>query len=113
MEYVDGWNLDSSFTRGLTPHRQIKMVRAAQHSLKSELMTRDNIFQIQSCRRAARVLDVADVSQRDWHNDQVILYTNHTTKLDHAVVIDFASNMRATRVTLYPKFLWPLSHPVG
>ena len=38
-----------------------------------------------------RVLDVADVSQRDWHSDQVILYTNPTTKLDHAVLIDFAS----------------------
>jgi hypothetical protein len=48
-------------------------------------------FQIQSCRHAARVLDVADVSQRDWHSDQVILYTNPTTKLDHAVLIDFAS----------------------
>jgi hypothetical protein len=38
-----------------------------------------------------RALDVADVSQRDWHSNQVILYTNHTTKLDHAVLIDFAS----------------------
>jgi hypothetical protein len=38
-----------------------------------------------------RVLDVADVSQRDWHSGQVILYTNPTTKLDHAVLIDFAS----------------------
>ena len=38
-----------------------------------------------------RVLDVADVSQRDWHSDQVILYTNPTTKLDHVVLIDFAS----------------------
>jgi len=51
----------------------------------------ENLFQIQSCRHAARVLDVADVSQRDWHRDQVILYTNPTTKLDHAVFIDFAS----------------------
>jgi len=43
---------------------------------------------IQSCRHAARVLDVADVAQRDWYSDQVILYTNPTTKLD---LIDFAS----------------------
>ncbi|KAJ3873483.1 hypothetical protein F5051DRAFT_419141 [Lentinula edodes] len=71
MEYIEGWNIGSSFTRGLTPDRQIKM--------------------IQSCRHAARVLDVADVAQRDWHSDQVILYTNPTTKLDHAVLIDFAS----------------------
>ncbi|KAG7089546.1 hypothetical protein E1B28_011219 [Marasmius oreades] len=47
MEYVEGWMLDSSFTRGLPPDRQIKM--------------------------------------------QVILHTNPTTKLDHAVLIDFAS----------------------
>ena len=38
-----------------------------------------------------RVLDVADVSQRDWHSDQLILYTNPTTKLNHVVLIDFAS----------------------
>jgi hypothetical protein len=50
-----------------------------------------NLFQIQSCRHAVRVLDVADVSQRDWHNEQVILYTNPITKLDHAVLIDFAA----------------------
>ena len=50
-----------------------------------------NLIQIQSCRHAARVLDVADVAQRDWHSEQVILYTNPTTKLDHAVLIDFAS----------------------
>ena len=47
--------------------------------------------QIQSCRHSVRVLDVADVSQRDWHSDQLILYTNPTTKLDHVVLIDFAS----------------------
>jgi hypothetical protein len=33
MEYIEGWNLDSSFTRELTPDRQIKMVRVSQHSL--------------------------------------------------------------------------------
>ncbi|KIK59494.1 hypothetical protein GYMLUDRAFT_60064 [Collybiopsis luxurians FD-317 M1] len=71
MEYIDGWKLDSSFAQGLAPDRQMKM--------------------IQSCRHAARVLDVADISQRDWHSDQVILYTNPTTKVDHAVLIDFAS----------------------
>ena len=48
-------------------------------------------LQIRSCRHAVRVLDVADVSQRDWHSDQLILYTNPTTKLDHVVLIDFAS----------------------
>ena len=48
-------------------------------------------FQIQSCRHAVRVLDIADVSQRDWNSDQLILYTNLTTKLDHVVLIGFAS----------------------
>ena len=55
------------------------------------MMTRENLFQIQSCLHAARVQDVADVSQTDWHSGQVILYTNPNTKLDHAILIDFAS----------------------
>ncbi|KIJ51088.1 hypothetical protein M422DRAFT_44280 [Sphaerobolus stellatus SS14] len=38
----------------------------------------------------AHILDVAGVSQRDWHNGQ-ILYTNPTTTIDHVVLIDFAS----------------------
>jgi len=71
LEYVDGWGLDSDFTRELSPDRQITMIK--------------------SCRHATRVLDVADVSQRDWHAGQILLYTNPTTKLDHAVLIDFAS----------------------
>jgi hypothetical protein len=50
-----------------------------------------HLFQIQSCRHAARVLDVGDVSQRDWHNEQMLLCTNPTTNRDHAVLIDFAS----------------------
>ncbi|CAL1712994.1 unnamed protein product [Somion occarium] len=71
MEYIEGWALDSEFARKLSADRQIKM--------------------IESCRHAARVLDLADVSQRDWHDGQIILYTNPTTELDHAVLIDFAS----------------------
>ncbi|KIJ23930.1 hypothetical protein M422DRAFT_39364, partial [Sphaerobolus stellatus SS14] len=63
MEYIEGWELDSHFARELSPGRQIKM--------------------IQSCRHAARILDVGDVSQRDWHNGQILLYTNPTTKVDH------------------------------
>ncbi|KZT02266.1 uncharacterized protein LAESUDRAFT_815464 [Laetiporus sulphureus 93-53] len=71
MEYIEGWALDSEFARKLSADRQIKM--------------------IQSCRHAARVLDLADISQRDWHNGQIILYTNPRTKVNHAVLIDFAS----------------------
>jgi hypothetical protein len=47
--------------------------------------------QIQSCRHGVRLLDIADVSQRDWHSGQVILTTDPTTHADHAVLIDFAS----------------------
>ena len=54
-------------------------------------LTIRNLFQIQSCRHAARVLDVGDISQRDWHNEQILLCTNPTTNEDHAVLIDFAS----------------------
>ena len=50
-----------------------------------------NSFQIRSCRHAARVLDVADISQRDWHSGQILLHTNSKTKVDHALLIDFAS----------------------
>ncbi|KAF8957526.1 hypothetical protein BDZ97DRAFT_1846024, partial [Flammula alnicola] len=71
LEYIEGWGLDSDFAKELSRDRQVTM--------------------IQSCRHAARVLDVADVSQRDWHAGQILLYTNPTTKLDHAVLIDFAS----------------------
>ncbi|KAH7916633.1 hypothetical protein BJ138DRAFT_1139528 [Hygrophoropsis aurantiaca] len=71
MEYIEGWGLDSDFARELSADRQIKM--------------------IQNCRHAARVLDVGDVSQRDWHSGEILLYANPVTKLDHAVLIDFAS----------------------
>lgn len=60
-------------------------------ALSKREATKKKFFQIQSCRHATRVLDVADISQRDWHAGQILLYTNPTTKLDHAVLIDFAS----------------------
>ena len=58
MEYVEGWNLHSGFTPGLTlnPDRQ-KKDGAGIAALSQErlgLMTRDNPFQIQSFRQAAR-----------------------------------------------------------
>ncbi|KAF9486111.1 hypothetical protein BDN70DRAFT_916359 [Pholiota conissans] len=50
---------------------------------------------IKSCRHATRVLDVADVCQRDWNTGQILLHTTPTStphhQLDHAVFIDFAS----------------------
>ncbi|KAF8162116.1 hypothetical protein BJ912DRAFT_1006667 [Pholiota molesta] len=68
MEYTDGCTLGSE---ELSVERQINM--------------------IQSCHHATRVLDVADVSQCDWHSGQIIMYTNPITKIDHAILIDFAS----------------------
>ncbi|TFK31769.1 hypothetical protein BDQ12DRAFT_671616 [Crucibulum laeve] len=75
MEYIEGWALDSNFAQELSPKQ----------------LTKRNLLQIQSCHHAARILDVADVSQRDWHNGQILLCTNETTKADHVVLIDFAS----------------------
>ena len=47
-------------------------------------------MKIKSCRHGARVLDVADIAQHDWHSGQIILYTDPASKLDHAIFIDFA-----------------------
>ena len=41
--------------------------------------------------KAAVMQPAFSMSQRDWHAGQILLYTNPTTKLDHAVLIDFAS----------------------
>ncbi|KAJ3756494.1 hypothetical protein EV360DRAFT_84909 [Lentinula raphanica] len=74
MEFIEGWKYETSTTRELSPERQIKM--------------------IQSCRHAVRVLDIADVSQFDWHTEQFLLCTNPVTKVDHVVLLDFASTMQ-------------------
>ncbi|KAJ3768500.1 hypothetical protein FB446DRAFT_815874 [Lentinula raphanica] len=74
MEYIGGWSLESDPSQNMSPERQITV--------------------IQSCRHAARVLDIADIAQCDWHNEQLLLCTNPVTKLDHAVLIDFASTMQ-------------------
>ncbi|KAJ3974805.1 hypothetical protein EV361DRAFT_597645 [Lentinula raphanica] len=74
LEYIEGWKLDSDFTRNMSPERQIAV--------------------IQSCRHAVRVLDIADIAQCDWHNEQLLLCTNPVTKVDHAVLIDFALTMQ-------------------
>ncbi|KAF9486120.1 hypothetical protein BDN70DRAFT_926829 [Pholiota conissans] len=79
MELVDGGDLHSDCTKGLSKGRIIRM--------------------IQSCRHATRVLDVADVCQCDWHLGQILLHTTTTTtsptpalpQHEHTVFIDFAS----------------------
>ncbi|KAF5344205.1 hypothetical protein D9756_011326 [Leucocoprinus leucothites] len=69
MEYIEGWSLNSAYAQELSPDRQAMMIRSA--------------------RQASRVLDVADITQHDWHSGQILLYTNPSTKLDHVVLIDF------------------------
>ncbi|KAG6889616.1 hypothetical protein C0995_016142 [Termitomyces sp. Mi166 len=46
-------------------------------------------WMIQSSRHAARVLDVSDIGQYDWHEGQVLFYTNPITGIDHAILVDF------------------------
>ncbi|KAJ3825600.1 hypothetical protein F5878DRAFT_723879 [Lentinula raphanica] len=74
MELIEGWKLETSLTRELSPERQINM--------------------IQSCRHAVRILDAADISQRDWHSEQLLLCTNPETQVDHVVLLDFASTLQ-------------------
>ncbi|KAJ8508887.1 hypothetical protein ONZ45_g8894 [Pleurotus djamor] len=71
MELIDGHDLDSEYAKNLSAQSQIKVIESARH--------------------AARVLDIADVSQRDWHHGQIIISKHPQTKEDHAVFLDFAS----------------------
>ncbi|KAL4249363.1 hypothetical protein ABKN59_006895 [Abortiporus biennis] len=70
MEYIDGHSFPSGVAQNLDSERQITLIK--------------------SCRHAARALDVADINQLDWHNGQVLLYTNPETKIDQCILIDFA-----------------------
>ncbi|KAG6893087.1 hypothetical protein C0992_011300, partial [Termitomyces sp. T32_za158] len=49
---------------------------------------------IESCRHAARILDVSDIGQYDWHGGQILLCTNPTTHVDHVVLVDFDITMQ-------------------
>ncbi|GJJ06689.1 hypothetical protein Clacol_000884 [Clathrus columnatus] len=70
MEYIDGCKLTSDLIRNMSVDKQIKL--------------------IQNCRHASRILDVADVAQRDWHPGQLLIYKKPQTDIHHAVLIDFA-----------------------
>jgi hypothetical protein len=48
------------------------------------------------------MLDLADISQNDWHAGQIMLHTNSETQVTHCVFIDFA----LTRMT------WSINEPV-
>ncbi|KAI0091006.1 hypothetical protein BDY19DRAFT_904509 [Irpex rosettiformis] len=63
-----------------------------------EISADRQIALIKSCRHGARVLDIADIAQHDWHRGQVLLYTNPTSKIDHAMFIDFASTSQTYSV---------------
>ncbi|KAG6887344.1 hypothetical protein C0995_015939 [Termitomyces sp. Mi166 len=69
MEYIEGQEINSNTQPALSHERQIKMV--------------------ESCRHAVHALDVGDISQRDWHSGQILLYTNPITQVNHAVLVDF------------------------
>ncbi|GJJ06695.1 hypothetical protein Clacol_000890 [Clathrus columnatus] len=76
MEYIDGCELTSSLIRNMSVDRQIKLMSV--------------YCNINNCRHASRVLDVADVAQRDWHPGQLLIHNKLGTDIDHAVLIDFA-----------------------
>ncbi|KAJ3510337.1 hypothetical protein NLJ89_g4736 [Agrocybe chaxingu] len=69
LEYVPAPSLDSDKIRNLPPSSRVQLV--------------------QSCRHAARVLDLADIAQHDWHSGQVLVHTKGD--LTHGVLIDLAS----------------------
>lgn len=48
-------------------------------------------LQIQSCRHAARVLDIADIAQHDWHAGQLLVHRARNGDV-HVVLIDLASS---------------------
>ncbi|KAJ3571362.1 hypothetical protein NP233_g3805 [Leucocoprinus birnbaumii] len=78
MEYIDGQSLNSVAMDRISSEKLIKLVK--------------------SCHHAARVLDLADINQRDWHAGQILLYTNPTTNVTHAVLIDFAATTQSWKI---------------
>jgi len=97
MEYIDGQALDYEIFRNLSPSRQIKLV----NKILGPGMTETRfVIQIKSFRHGIRVLDLADVTQLDWHRGQILLHTDPTTKIDHAVLIDFADTFQTTEIEI-------------
>jgi len=95
VEYIDGQALDYEMFRQLSPSRQIKMVNEILSSGVTENL---NFLQIESFRHGIRVLDLADVTQLDWHRGQILLHTDAITKIDHAVLVDFADTFQTTEI---------------
>ncbi|KAG8777139.1 hypothetical protein FRC16_004276 [Serendipita sp. 398] len=86
LEYITGLLLDSDDVGKLSPERQIQL--------------------IQSCRHGARVLDIADIAQHDWHPHQILVHSLPETDTMHAVLLDFAS----TTQTIDPAIFTYLSN---
>ena len=95
MEYIDGQALDYMMFRKLSPSRQIKLVNEILGSGVTETWF---VTQIQSFRQGIRVLDLADVTQLDWHRGQILVHTDPSTNIDHAVLIDFAYTFQTTDI---------------
>ncbi|KAH6909819.1 hypothetical protein BKA70DRAFT_1472060 [Coprinopsis sp. MPI-PUGE-AT-0042] len=92
MEYIEGWRLDSEYVRDLPPARQAQMVRSLELALAARAHNHGSLsFRFKAVVTEHAFSIVADVSQRDWHSKQVILTTNPMTKVDHAVLVDFAN----------------------
>ncbi|KAF9485067.1 hypothetical protein BDN70DRAFT_707202 [Pholiota conissans] len=84
IEFLEGGDLRSEYAKKLSMDEKIQT--------------------IQSCRHAARVLDVADVRQSDWYTGQVLVHRIPQSKLAHAVLIDFASTTQTWDLDV-PKLL--------
>ncbi|KAG8816718.1 hypothetical protein FRC18_000857 [Serendipita sp. 400] len=78
LEYIPGFSVGSNETSSLSSERQIQFV--------------------QSCRHGARVLDVADIAQHDWHADQIMVHTS-PKDLTHAVFLDLGSTSQTINPT--------------
>jgi len=98
MEYIDGQALDYEMFRKLGPSRQIKLVNKSK-ILDSYVTESRIVTQIQSFRQGIRVLDLADITQRDWHRGQVLLHTD-ITDIDHVVLIDFADTFQTSEIEI-------------
>jgi len=55
---------------------------------------------MESFRHGIQVLNLADVTQLDWHCGQILLHTDVITKIDHAVLIDFADTFQTIEIEI-------------
>jgi hypothetical protein len=60
------------------------------------------IPQMSSIRHALRVIQCSDISQHDWHANQILCNISHSSSPSqaHAVLIDFAATTQATDIDI-------------